>query len=100
MKKIKFLFLTICLGMLSPAGMSSLYAQCPTGTDIHIANDISGSVDSREFQQSIKFDAEIDTLFDNKIELLTTEFRISIGKKSNGNGLFLGGYFFLAQKLI
>lgn len=49
------LFLLFCSAFIGFAGLQQVIAQesCPTGTDIHIANDISSSVDSREFHQEI-----------------------------------------------
>ncbi|QTY28006.1 FG-GAP-like repeat-containing protein [Flavobacterium sp. CS20] len=65
----------------------SLHAQnddedCNIGLDIHIANDVSGSVDAEEFEQSKNFIGELGLSFSNSLGLEDTETRISISSWS------------------
>ncbi|RRO15021.1 FG-GAP-like repeat-containing protein, partial [Flavobacteriaceae bacterium 14752] len=63
--------------------------ECNTGLDIHIANDISGSVDATEFQQSKDFITQLGLSFAGSLGTDDTETRISISNWSSGPGNFL-----------
>jgi len=86
MKNFK-LFSTISLFLLTLAGFAQ--EPCPNGVDIHIANDISGSVDSREFQQSKDFVSLLGANFGNAYGTANTETRVSISNWSAGSGRFV-----------
>jgi hypothetical protein len=64
-------------------------AQCPIGVDIHIANDVSGSVDSREFQQSKDFVSLLGANFGTAYGTGNLETRVSISNWSRGTGRFV-----------
>jgi hypothetical protein len=67
----------------------NLQISCPNGLDVHIANDVSGSVNSTEFSQAKDFIAQLGASFDNDFGTLNTQSRISISNWSSGNGRFV-----------
>jgi hypothetical protein len=79
------LLIFLCLSTLT----SFAQTPCANGVDIHIANDISGSVDSREFQQSKDFVSLLGANFGNAYGIANNETRVSISNWSAGSGRFV-----------
>jgi len=67
----------------------NLQISCPNGLDVHIANDVSGSVNSTEFSQAKDFIAQLGASFDNDFGTLNTQSRISISNWSAGSNRFV-----------
>jgi len=63
---------------------------CPNGLDVHIANDVSGSIDGREFNQAKNFVAQLAASFGNTFGTANDQSRVSI---SNWSSIIGGGDF-------
>lgn len=85
------LFLVFCSIYIGTAGLLQINAQeyCQTGTDINIANVISGSIDSSEFQQSKDFVSLLGANFGTNYRTNNLENRVSISNWSAGSGIFV-----------
>ena len=80
------LFNLFILGSTS-VGIAQSFS-CLNGLDVHIANDVSGSVDAREFNQAKSFVAQLAASFGNTFGTANDQSRISISNWSAGTGRF------------
>jgi|AntDeeMinimDraft_5_1070356.scaffolds.fasta_scaffold01106_2 hypothetical protein len=87
--KLIALFVFCILSMLITNHLQAQTFDCPNGLDVHIANDVSGSVNSTEFSQAKDFIAQLGASFDNDFGTLNTQSRISISNWSYGSNRFV-----------
>ena len=78
MTYLRNLLLIFTLLGFSHIGYSQGDDDCPTGLDIHVANDVSGSVDAVEYDQSRNFIVQLGTSFAESLGTADDETRISI----------------------